>query len=106
MNGSFVFSGAALLLPVAPDATSSATIAPRTTIAVERGLRFILVPPFVDRAAAGAAPPGRGAAPTGRALLGVSTCRVASLARERVDHEDSLDRCVDAGESRASRQRT
>ena len=87
-DGGVVFSGpTALLLPVAPDATSSATIAPRKTSAAGLGVRF-MSSPFVGRLADGAAPPGRGAAPTGRALLGVPTCGVASVARERVDRED------------------
>ena len=87
MDGSFLFSGPALLLPVAPDATSNAAIAPMKTSAAGLGVRF-MSSPFVGGHADGAAPPGRGAAPTGRALLGVLSCRLASVARERVDHED------------------
>src|SRR6476469_7072065 len=87
-DGGVLFSGpTALLLPVAPDATSNAAIAPMKTSAAGLGVRF-MSSPFVGGHADGAAPPGRGAAPTGRALLGVLSCRLASVARERVDHED------------------
>src|SRR5580765_284993 len=83
-DGGVLFSGpTALLLPVAPDATSNAAIAPMKTSAAGLGVRF-MSSPFVGGHADGAAPPGRGAAPTGRALLGVLACRAASVARECV----------------------